>query len=294
MSDIPFITEVTHASFTSDVLERSQRLPVLVDFWAAWCGPCRMLMPALTRIAQEYGGRFHLAKVNTDTERELATQYGIRSLPTVKLFRAGTVVDEFLGVQPETAIRQLIERHLPRPADAVLERARAAAERGEHSEALSLLRAAVADDPTYDRPKVELAKHLLAQRPDGHTAERIDECEALISALSPARRSDADVAVLRTKMDLLRAVANARPLPDLERAVGTDPANVEARFQLGLHKALAGDYEPAMEQLLEVVRRDRRYGDDAGRKTLVGLFALLGNNNPLVAKYRGLLSRALN
>lgn len=294
MADSPFISEVTHADFASEVLEKSRQLPVLVDFWAAWCGPCQMLMPVLARIADDYGGRFHLAKVNTDAERELATQYGIRSLPTVKLFRNGAVVDEFLGVQPESVIRQLIDRHLPRPADAMIERALAAAQRGQTDEALQQLRAAVAADPSYDRPRIALARVLLALPPTGDIAARLAESETLLDGLPPAKRMDAEVTRLRARLTFLRIVENAPPLPDLERTIAANPGNHEARYQLSAHKALAGDYEPAMEHLLEMVRRDRRYGDDAGRKALVGLFTLLGNNNPLVAKYRGLLSRALN
>lgn len=294
MADSPFIFDATRTDFASRVLEQSRARPILVDFWAAWCGPCQMLMPVLARVADDYGGRFHLAKVNTDAERELATEYGIRSLPTVKLFRNAAVVDEFLGVQPESAIRALIDRHLPRSADPIIERALAALHTGQADQALQLLRAAVAEDTSYDRPKIELVRQLLALPLDGNNAERLAESEKLLGSLSAAKRADPEVAALRTRLQFLRVAASAPPLAQLEHALAGDPTNAEARYQLSAYKVLTGDYEPAMQQLLEVVRRDRRFGDDAGRKGLVDLFTLLGNNDPLVAKYRDLLSRALN
>ena len=294
MSHSPHIADVSHATFDAEVLARSHKQPVLVDFWAAWCGPCRMLMPLLARLADEYQGRFHLAKVETDNERELAAQYGIRSLPTVKLFRNGTVVDEFMGAQTESAVRAFIDRHLPRAADAVVDRAEHLSDAGRTEEAVALLRAAIVEDGAYARPKLALARLLLSLPADRHTPAMLDECERLLASLPADRRDDAQAVALRTRLTLLRAVVDLPPMEELHRTVAVNPNNSQARYALGVHQALREDYEAAMEQLLELVRRDRRYGDDAGRKTLVSLFQLLGNQHPLVIKYRGLLSRALN
>jgi putative thioredoxin len=291
MADSPWVADVTQATFKQLVLEKSKEIPVLVDFWAPWCGPCRMLTPILTKLANDYGGKFFLAKINTDSEQQLAGEYQIRGIPAVKLYRDGKVAGEFVGVQPESAVRALIERFLPKESENALRQATALAQQGQIADAVALLRAAVANDPRDDQVKIELVRLLL--RTTATAAARRDEAEKLLDSLSFERTSDPVVEGLRTKLDFLRAVENAPPLGVLENAVATNPDNTEARYQLSAHKALADDYEPAIQQLLEIVNRDRSYGDDAARKALVGLFGLLGND-PRVPKYRALLSRALH
>src|SRR5581483_800450 len=147
MADSPHIADVTTADFPKGVLEKSRDVPVLVDFWAAWCGPCRILPPLLTTLAEDYGGRFFLAKVNADSDPDVAVQYGIRGLPTLILFRHGAPVGQLVGVQPESAIRALIDRHLPNAADATAQRAAALHGAGQTEQALALLREALAADP---------------------------------------------------------------------------------------------------------------------------------------------------
>ncbi|HEX7044154.1 MAG TPA: thioredoxin [Burkholderiales bacterium] len=287
----PHIADVSRTDFAARVIEQSHKVPVLVDFWAPWCGPCRMLTPVLERLAEEYAGRFFLAKVNTDVEQELALQFHIRGIPAVKLFRNGRVVGEFVGVQPEPVVRDLIERFLPTEADIAVERADALAGAGRRTEALALLREAVAKEAANDRAKLALARLLLEEADE--RKEALDESERVLESLSIRAAGEAEVDNVRLRLSLHRIAAEAPPRAALEQAVAADPGDVRARYRLAARLALAGEYEPAMQQLLEIVRRDRKFEDDAGRKTLVGLFRLLGNQNPLVTRYRTLLSSAL-
>jgi len=287
----PHIADISRADFAARVIEQSHKVPVLVDFWAPWCGPCRMLTPVLERLAEEYAGRFFLAKVNTDVEQELALQFHIRGIPAVKLFRNGRVVGEFVGVQPEPVVRDLIERLLPTEADIAVERADALASAGRRMEAIALLRKAVAKEASNDRAKLALAR-LLLEEADGRK-EVLDESERVLESLSIRAAGEPEVENVRLRLSLHRVAAEAPPRAALEQALAADPGDMHARYQLAARFALAGEYEPAMEQLLEIVRRDRKFEDDAGRKTLVGLFRMLGNQNPLVTRYRALLSSTL-
>lgn len=294
MADSPYIADIKKAEFPTKVLEKSRELPVLVDFWAAWCGPCRMLTPVLERLADEYRGKFFLAKINADAESELAVEYGVRGLPTLVLFRNGAVAGQLIGVQPEPVIRALIDRHVPTAADAAAKQVRTLQSAGQTEQAFALLRDALAADPGNDQLKIELARLLLALPPSADSGARVAEAEKLLDSLSVERLGDAEVAALRARLQFQRIIANAPPLPELEHRIAADPANTEARYQLSAYNVLANDYERAMQHLLEIVRRDRKFLDDGGRKAMVELFTLLGNKDPLVSKYRGLLSKELN
>jgi putative thioredoxin len=287
MTSTAHSTDVTLSSFSDQVIERSRSVPVVVDFWADWCGPCRMLMPVLAALAEEYRGRFFLAKVNADREQELAARYGVRSLPTVKVFKNGAVVDEFLGAQPESVIRALLDRHIPRPADALVDAALAAAEAGRLDEALAGVDQAAGLDPDYDRVKFARARVLLA-------LGRLDEGEQALNSVSIAAQGEPELEALRARLAFHRIAAGSPAAEELRARIDRDPADLEARYRLGALKVLEGDYASALEQLLEIVRRDRKFRDDAGRKAMLAVFSLLGDGGELVNSYRRQLSLAIN
>lgn len=286
MNTSAYVFEADQESFQRLVVEKSFQAPVLVDFWASWCAPCQMLTPILHKLAEEYAGKFLLVTVNTDEERQLALEHGIRSLPTVRLFRNGGVTEEFFGVQPEATLRALIDAYVDRPSDELRVQAQALRDRGDTLGAISLLEDALAADPDNDRIHLELVPLLIEH-------DRFDQAERVLKGLPSSRQLDADVTRAFAQLNFAR-LAKGAPSPEiLEQQVKDNPKNCEARYQLSAIKALRGDYEGAMEQLLEILQRDRGFREDAGRKGLVALFELLGSEGPLVNRYRGLMASAL-
>nr|VFK10770.1 MAG: thioredoxin [Candidatus Kentron sp. LPFa]VFK27292.1 MAG: thioredoxin [Candidatus Kentron sp. LPFa] len=286
MTASTFVFDANEQDFSEIVLENSNRVPVLVDFWAAWCAPCKMLAPILTRLAEEFNGAFIVVKVDTDEQRQLAARYGIRSLPTVKVFREGIVVDEFLGAQPEGVIRQILDRHIERESDRVRAQAMALHEAGNTAEAIALIEGASASDPSNERVSLDLARLLIE-------AGQLAEADNVLRQLPSGRQMDSDIMALRIRIKFSR-IAKAAPLiEDLEGRLAKDAADCDAHYGLGARKAVEGDYKAAMEHFLDIMRKDRRFQDDAGRKGLLDIFSLIGDGNPLVNQYRTLMSSLL-
>ena len=277
--------DVTAQDFESVVIEGSKRVPVVVDFWAPWCGPCRALKPVLEKLAGEYGGKFVLAKVNSDENHELATRYGVRGIPSVKAFVNGALVDEFSGALPEGAVREFIDRLLPSPAEILRARAAQSAAAGRPDEALMLLREALSAEPGNARVRVDMAEVLLDR---GQAAE----AEKILQALGPFERDEPRAAQLLAKLRFAGATGSS--VADLRRRVTDDPADLAARLRLAHVLVTEGQYREAMDELLEVIHRERGFDDDAARKTLLAVFNLLGNQGELVAEYRRKLARALH
>jgi putative thioredoxin len=287
MTGSPHVFDVSEAEFATRVLDASQRVPVLVDFWAPWCGPCRIVMPVLARLAAEYGGRFLLAKVNTDQERGLASAYGIRSIPNVKVFRHGEMVDEMLGAQTESAIRTVIDRHVERESDRARAAADAALRAGDTEGAIALLRGAAARDPDNHRVHLDLAAILMR-------SGALEEAQGLLAALSREAREEPEAARLLGLLDFARAARGAPDTAALQARVAAEPADLEARYQLSARQVLAGEYEAALENLLAILQRNRQFRADAGRTGMLAVFRLLGDKDDLVNRYRSRMFNALH
>ncbi len=277
--------DVSAETFQREVIDASRQAPVLVDFWAPWCGPCRALTPVLERLAEQYQGKFRLAKVNSDDNPELSSQFGVRSIPSVKAFVDGNLVDEFLGARPESAVRAFIDGLLPTPADLLRKEAAELAGLGERDRALTLLAQAVELDPMNDALHADTAEILLA-------LGRVAEAKAAARQIGPLANQDRRISALLARLQFTDDAA-----PDaaaLDARVASDPDDLEARLALAKALVTQQRYEPAMEQLLEIIRRDRKWNGEAGRKTMLSVFDLLGGQGELVSRYRRQLAAALN
>jgi putative thioredoxin len=287
MSESPNIYPGTQDNFAELVLQNPRRVPVLVDFWADWCQPCHMLMPILSKLVDEYAGAFILVKVNSDEQQALATQFGIRSLPTVKVFKNGEIVDEFMGVQSESVIREILERHIERESDRILLDARVALERGDSEQAAALVNKAADLDPSNPQVKIEQAKILMG------TGEP-ERAEIVLDDLRGDQRELLEVRTLKARLAFARIATQGPERARLEEMVSSDPDDLRARYQLSAAKVVGGDFEGALNELLEIMKRDRGFDDDAGRKGLLTVFEILGGSGELVSRYRALMSNALH
>jgi len=280
MSTSEWVIEVGDPDFESAVLRRSETTPVVVDFWAPWCGPCRALGPLLERLAAEHQGAFILAKVNVDEAPAVSEAFGIQSIPAVKGFRDGVLVGEFVGAQPEATVRKLLELVLPTAADGLV--ARAATLAPEAAEAA--LREALELEPRHARALLELARRLAAR---GDTTGALQLLERVSPPSPLVGESERLAAELRMRTD------GAGDQAALRARIAADPNDLAARLDLGRTLAALGKHEDALAELLDVVRRDPHFADDGARKAMVDLFAVLGSDDPLTDRYRNELAKAL-
>jgi putative thioredoxin len=286
MAESPYIVTVDNTNFMTTVIESSKKVLVLVDFWADWCSPCKVLMPILEKLAAEYQGQFILAKINIDEQADLAHQFAVRSVPTLKLFRHGKVVDEMLGVQGETALRTLINTHRDRPADDLRRQAAQAYHRGQFTTAVELLQTACELDKTYYPSYLDLAQVFLEMG-------QIETMEAILKELPASIQAETATQKLQVRLNFTKVAQNAPDMAQLQAALATDPNQHELRYQLSALQVLKQDYEGALENLLELMRRNRKFREDAGRRGLVDVFLLLNHEGALVSRYRGRMTSLL-
>jgi putative thioredoxin len=263
----------TPFDFQNEVIEQSKSIPVLVDFWAPWCGPCRILAPVLEKLAERHAGKWLLVKVNTEEFPEISSQYGIRGIPNVKLFSNGEVIDEFTGALPEYQIEQWLKKALPSPWAADVERASAEIAAGNDAAAIALLEEVLVNEPDNKTATAMLVRLTLFSRP----ADALRLAESLEAEPEYAELSES----ARTLGTLL-----LRPASELPEGESRDA------YGLAVESLRSGDLDTALDRFIGVLREDRYYDDDGSRKACIAIFRLLGQENEITLKHRRAFDRA--
>jgi len=272
------IINVDESTFQAEVVERSHEVPVVVDFWAVWCGPCRVLGPILERLAIEAGGAFRLAKVDVDQNPNLAIRYGVQGIPAVKAFSQGEVKAEFVGAQPEAAVRRFVTRLVPNPAEQAVADARSLLATRHWSEAEESFRRVRLADDTNAPAALGLVKALLMQAKGGEALEVLHGFPASTEWVSAEQ--------LRPLAEFLAAAEQANAAED-------ESLPLQASLHHAARLIARGNLAGAMDGLLEILRQEKNYGNGLPRKVLLGLFALLGDDDPLTREYRSELASIL-
>ena len=283
----PHVFDATAATFEDTVIRKSVDTPILVDFWATWCGPCKTLGPLLEKLAADYNGAFVLAKVDVDTEQELASAFQIRSVPTVMLVKGGQLIDGFPGALPEGQLREFLTHHGIAPAEPVIEDqavADVAAPLDPHAEVMRL-RKAIEAAPEQAELKLDLALALLQTGAAG-------ESEQLLDALPANLATDDRTIKARARLGFAALLKDAPPAEVLHAAIAADPADLRARHLLGVRQLVAGDAEAGLQQFIEMLQRDRAFGDGLARKSLIDAFRVIEDED-LVSRYRRRMSSLL-
>lgn len=275
--------DVTDADFDTRVIERSHQVPVVVDFWAPWCGPCRTLGPLLERLADEHAGAFELAKVNIDESPSLAQMFRVQSIPMVIGLRDGQLANHFVGAVPEAAVREFLASLLPSQGERLADEGTALLGAGREAEAETIFRQVLGEDPRVDQALVGLATILTGR--DAH-----DEALALLDrvGLGPHRQAaDRLAAAIRIRQ------SGAGDVDGLRARLAAQPDDLDTRFTLAQALAATGAHEEALQHYLAIVQRDRAFRDDGARRAMIDIFDLLGPASDLTDRYRSELAKAL-
>jgi putative thioredoxin len=280
-----YVIDVTDQTFAAEVLERSKTVPVVVDFWAAWCGPCRTLGPVLERLAAEFAGGIILAKLDVDQNPAAARQFQVQGIPAVKAFRGGKLVNEFTGELPEPQVRKFIEGLAPSEADLLAQQGFQWETGDQPAMAEANYRAALEKKADHYPAMVGLGRVLLNQG-------QIDAGKKVLENVPPGapERAMAEAIIATAQFN---SAAAGHTEAELRAAIEANPADVESRYALASLLASRHQFASALPEFLEVVRRDRRYNDDGARKSMLAIFTILGDNRPIVAEYRRKLANAL-
>lgn len=284
-----FVKDGDTASFMQDVIEPSMQTPVIVDFWAPWCGPCKTLGPLLEKLVNAAGGAVRLVKINVDENQELAAQMRIQSIPAVYAFKGGQPVDGFVGTVPESQVKALIGRlaggkgAAGPSVDDILAEAKAMLAEGDAAGAMGVFQEVLAQDPTNAAAYAGCLRCLIQ-------AGEVEEAKRRLAKIPEAMAGHADIAAVKTALDLADQATQAGPAADLRRALADDPENHQARFDLAMAYYAAGEREAAVDELLELFRRNRAWNEEAARKQLLKLFEAFGRADPLTQSAQRRLS----
>ena len=280
------IIEVGDADFYERVLQRSHELPIVVDFWAPWCGPCRQLAPTLERIAAEHAGQFVLAKVNIDENPAIARQYEVQSIPLVVGFRNGQPQSQFLGLQSEAMVREFVKSLSPSEADLLAAEGMSLAASGQERAAENKFEAAIERESRHELALLGLAR-IQAGRDD------VASALATLGRIVPSSAVEAEVTKLAAELRMRARGDGQSDAAALRAKVEGSPDDLDARIELGHALAASGKHEEALEALLEAVKRDAKHAEEAARKAMLDIFELLGADDPVTQRFRRELARQL-
>lgn len=278
MNTSPHIVDIDESNAQQLLIEESNHRPVVVDFWADWCEPCKQLMPLLENLANEYAGAFLLAKVNADEQQMLASQLGVRNLPTVMVIKDGQPVDGFTGAQPESVVRELLQKYLPSPWDAKISEAAALLQQGDVTGAVSLLRAAWEESGKLLDVALAYAGALVE-------ANRLDDAEAVLSDIRMVDQN-AHYEQLMAQIELKREAADSPELKALEALLADDENDHGSRVKLAVQLTTTGRYREALEHLLIVLRADCDWNNGEAKRLYLDAITTIGKGDPLAAEYQ--------
>lgn len=273
------VITVTEQNFQQVMVEESRTRLVVMDFWADWCAPCKALMPVLEKLAAEHPDQILLAKVNADEQQNIVAQFGVRSLPTVAFIQNGQPVDAFMGAEPESAIRERLEKFLPKPWDALMEEAVTLKADGDLEGALPLMREAYRLSDEDTGIAFQLADLYI-------TMNRAPEAEAILDKMTMTQQTEPEYKELRSRLKLVSQAADTPEIQELQTKLEKDPDNLDTAFELAVQYSQVNRYEEALETLVGILRKDKNFRDGEAKKTFLDVINSLGKGDPIAARFQ--------